>query len=150
MAFFRRFDVPSRESLFMNSMSPGERMRSVSVTKPIKRPFSVIGSFLMLCSSMSLAASPARMSGDAVMMGLVMMSMAFTFLESLDSYTMRFSMSRSVSMPMGFPLWTTMRHPISCMFMSSAAFFTVAFGSMVTTFSVMIFLSFCDMKAPSL
>jgi hypothetical protein len=41
-----------------------------------------------------------------------------------------------------------MRQPISCRFMSSAAFFTVAFGSMVITFSTMICLSFCDIGSP--
>jgi hypothetical protein len=116
------------------------------VTRPTSRPFSTTGSFFMLRSNISLAASPVRVSCDAVTSGLVIMSMTFVVFDDLDSHIILLSISRSVRMPTGFSWSTTSTQPISWRFMSSAACLIVAFGAMVTTFSTMIFRSFCDMK----
>lgn len=102
----------------------------------------------MFRSSISLAASPARMFGEAVISGFDITSTTLVFSGSRDLQTILFDRSLSVRIPTGFSQLTTMRQPISWMFISSAAFFTVALGSIVTTFSVMIFRSFCDTIIP--
>ena len=85
---------------------------SLLVTMPRILFFSTTGRVLMVLVAMILAASSTAVLGSMVMRGLVMMSFALMLAGSWRGSTMDWSMFRSVMMPVGLPMLTTMTEPI--------------------------------------
>lgn len=133
-----------QSEVMMCSKYANERIMSVMVKRPMRRPSSTIGSFLILRSLISLTASRRLVSGCEAMRGVDIMSLTLVILGSLNWSKTLLSMSRSVMIPMGFPLFITIRHPMSCLSMSSATFFTGAGESTVITFLVITSLTNSD------
>ncbi len=125
-----------------------KRTRSVRVISPRSRPFSTTGSFLIFILNMSFTASSTSILGFPTTMGFDMTSQTLVFSGSLDLAKTRLRRSLSVSIPEGFSFFIAIKHPISCLFMSSTASFTVASSSMVTTSSTMTSSTSRDIDTP--
>jgi hypothetical protein len=93
------------------SRNVNERTTSVMLKRPMRTSPSTTTSFLILRSFMSLTASRKSVSGVETMSGVDIMSLTLVILGSLNWSKTLFSMSRSVMIPMGFPSFTTIKHP---------------------------------------
>lgn len=73
-----------QSEVIMCSKYANERIMSVMVKRPMRRPSSTIGSFLILRSLISLTASRRLVSGCEAMRGVDIMSLTLVILGSLN------------------------------------------------------------------
>ena len=118
---------------------PAFRTKSEATTIPTSLLLLRTGNLLILLVDIVLAASLSEVSGLTVITVLVMISVILTSGDLLFA-TILLTISRSVIIPTGNALITTITQPTPLDDMSSAASKTVLFGSIVTTSLVIISL----------
>ena len=97
-----------------------------------------MGSFLIFILSMNFIVSSTSMLRSPKTSGADMICQTLSFSGFLDLAKTLFNKSLSVTIPMGFLCFVTIKHPISCVFIISTAFVTGSSDSTVITSSTMM------------